>query len=137
MSKLTKQLQNSEGFREQVYKCSEGKLTIGYGFNIEAGMSEYCANALLEAQIRERTHKLKGHFSFWSDLSEPRQAVLIAMSFQIGVEGLLKFKNTLGAIKDGDFKLASLHGLDSRWYRQTPERAIRLMKQLETNQWQS
>jgi lysozyme len=57
------------------------------------------------------------------------------MAFQMGVDGLLKFKNTLELIKNGKYKEASDAMLDSLWAKQTPNRASRLSAQMKTGEW--
>ena len=56
--------------------------------------------------------------------------VLTQMSYQLGRTGLAGFKKMLNAIKYKDYKEASLQGLQSKWHKQTPQRAERLMKKL-------
>jgi lysozyme len=58
------------------------------------------------------------------------------MAFQLGVDGLLAFKNTLKEVQDGNYFKASEMMLLSKWATQTPERAKRLAKQMETGEWQ-
>ena len=58
------------------------------------------------------------------------------MAFQLGIDGLLKFKNTLNLIEAGDYETASKEMLNSLWAKQTPERAKRLSEQIRTCQWQ-
>ncbi|MNR52556.1 hypothetical protein D3C85_1724170 [compost metagenome] len=58
------------------------------------------------------------------------------MAFNLGVEGLLKFKNTLRLVEIGDYKSASVEMLNSAWARQVGNRAKRLSKQMLTGEWQ-
>jgi len=74
----------------------------------------------------------------WLDsLNEPRKAVLIGMAFQMGTAGLLGFKNTLAAIRDQRWANAAALMLRSRWAEQTPARARRMARQIETGEWQA
>ena len=57
---------------------------------------------------------------------EQIQGVLIEMLFQMGYPRVSKFKKTLKALDEGDFKTAANEMLDSRWHKQTPARAIEL-----------
>jgi lysozyme len=91
---------------------------------------------LLNNDINKRKNALIKALPWMSSLSEARQGVLINMSFQMGVDGLLKFTNTLAYIKAGKYLEASKGMLNSLWARQTPARALRLSKQMETNEWQ-
>ena len=77
------------------------------------------------------------HFEPWfSQLSEPRQAVLVCMVFQMGIGRLLKFVNTLAAVRDQHFALAADGMQASLWGKQTPERVRRMARQMETGAWQ-
>jgi lysozyme len=57
------------------------------------------------------------------------------MSFQLGVDGLLGFKQTLDAVKGGRYDEAAFDMLQSRWAQQTPARAKRLAEQMRTGLW--
>lgn len=51
---LQTELMRDEGWRARIYKCSAGKLTIGYGRNIEAvGINEAEAIMLLDTDTRK------------------------------------------------------------------------------------
>lgn len=54
-----------------------------------------------------------------------RADVLYSMAYQLGVDGLLAFKNTLVMISVGNFDGAAEGMLSSIWARQTPQRAKR------------
>lgn len=77
------------------------------------------------------------HFSPWYvQLCEPRQAVLSAMCFQMGISRLLGFVNMLANVRDQHFANAAEHMRQSVWARQTPLRCLRMALQLETGNWQ-
>ena len=52
------------------------------------------------------------------------------MVFQLGLPRLNKFKNFKQALLDGDIKTAQAEMKDSLWYRQTTNRAERLIEKL-------
>jgi len=79
---------------------------------------------------------LKNAVDCFTRLDDARKAVLLNMSFQLGITGLLKFKNTLAKIEAGDYQGAADNMLKSLWARQTPNRANRLAEQMRTGQWQ-
>lgn len=72
---------------------------------------------------------------------EPRAEVLLNMAFNLGVAGLLKFRNTL-AILDGaiagkrSYADVAKGMLNSAWARQVKGRARQLAKQMETGVYQ-
>ena len=57
------------------------------------------------------------------------------MAYQMGINGLMNFKNMIDAIEEGCWIDAAHEGLDSRWAKQTPERAERQMKTLLHGTW--
>jgi lysozyme len=61
---------------------------------------------------------------FFSALSDPRQAVILDMSFNLGLNGLLEFKEMLAALKAGDYERAADEMLNSKWAQQTGRRAV-------------
>lgn len=141
MSTVAKQLMQEEGSRSHVYKDSEGFFTIGIGRLVDARIR--CKGITIEEQlmllandIDEVEQKLDIELPWWRSLSEPRRAVIIGMAFQLGVTGLLGFRQTLKAIKAGDYALAAQNMLISKWAQQTAGRAKRMAKQLETGAWQ-
>ena len=72
------------------------------------------------------------NFSPWYQaLSPQRQAVLVSMVFQMGINRVLKFTNTLAAIKDQRFVDAADGMRNSLWGHQTPHRVIRMAEQMQ------
>lgn len=71
-----------------------------------------------------------------NQLDEVRRFVFIAMSFQMGVLGLMGFINTLAAARDGHYAHAAELMRQSLWAHQTPGRAAAMSHQLETGEWQ-
>lgn len=61
-----------------------------------------------------------------------RATALISMAFQMGADGLAKFTTTLGHVAAGRFAEAAASARQSRWADQTPNRAARVTRMLET-----
>ncbi len=132
MSKLLEQIKYHEGLRLKPYVCPAGKLTIGYGRNIEdCGITKYEAELLLAHDITAVESELKDKLEFWATLDPVRQAVLINMAFNMGVNGLMKFKKTLALIANGDYSSAAIEMMDSRWAKQVSKRALDLSVQMD------
>ena len=124
---LIESIKQSEGYRSRVYKCTEGYETIGYGFAIkDLHLDEDICDMILERKLGELKLRIHKEFEFVLDLPESVQDVVIEMCYQMGLSGFSKFKKTIQFLRLGDFKSASTEMLDSRWYRQTPNRAKRL-----------
>ena len=136
---LKQQLLREEGAESCAYQDSLGFWTIGVGRLIDArkggGLSNDEIDFLLENDIKVKTREVLLALPWVPRLSEPRQAVLIGMAFQMGIGGLLKFKRALGSIEDGQYFEAAIEMLQSEWAKQTPERANRLATQMETGEW--
>ena len=113
-----------EGSTRLPYKCTEGKITIGVGRNLEDnGLYPDEIRLLLSNDLKEAKAGAQRVCPVFDQLNEPRQWALISMVFQMGRSGVSKFKNMLAAIEDQDFDRAADEMLDSRWARQTPRRA--------------
>lgn len=140
VTNLREQLLLDEGLRLQSYKDSLGFLTIGVGRLIDpkkgGGISKDEAMLLLDNDIKAKTKQLQTALPWMLKLCEARQGVLLNMAFQMGVEGLLKFKNTLAMIQAGKYEAAADGMLQSLWAKQTPLRATRLSLQMKTGVWQ-
>ena len=127
MEGLKEQLIRHEGLRLTVYDCPAGYKTIGVGRNIEQkGITEDEALYLLGNDIEYFTEQLEENLIGFQELSENKKAVLVNMAFNLGVNGLLKFKNMLAAITEERWEDASAEMLNSRWADQVGNRAIEL-----------
>jgi lysozyme len=128
LQKIKKQLLRHEGLKIKPYRCSAGKLTIGVGRNLEdRGITQKEAFILLENDIQRCESELLAEIpEIYSRLNESRKSVLLNMCFNLGITGLLGFKNTLAFIGAGDFERAANGMLASRWAKQVGRRAIEL-----------
>jgi lysozyme len=128
LQKVKEQLIKHEGLKLKHYRCPAGKLTIGVGRNLEDnGISQKEAFILLENDILRCESELLAEIpKVYSGLNETRKSVLLNMCFNLGISGLLGFKNTLAFIGSGDFERAANGMLASRWAKQVGRRAIEL-----------
>lgn len=79
---------------------------------------------------------LRSRLPWYDSLDEARQGVLANMAFQMGVDGLLGFRNTLAMVERGEYAAAADGMMASKWAQQTPRRAARLSQQMRTGEWQ-
>lgn len=122
-----------EGLRLKVYNDSLGIPTIGIGRNLrDKGISEDEAYIMLDNDIKETKLELFKALPWAFRLDENRQAVLLNMAFNMGVSGLLQFKQTLDAVESGEYKFAAARMLESKWAKQVGNRATYLSKIMET-----
>jgi lysozyme len=137
---ISEQLDRDEGNVPYVYPDHLGYLTIGKGFMVDKRKGGCLfpeeIEFILQNRIRRNDIELTKKIPWFNDLDDARKGVLRNMAYQMGVEGLLGFKNTLKFVMEGNYKQASENMLKSLWAKQTPKRAQRLAKQMETGLWQ-
>jgi lysozyme len=125
-SELISMLRRHEGVEPFGYQCSEGKLTVGVGRNIDPegglGLSPDEIDYLLENDI-DRTIADLSRFEFFQDLTESQKAGLIDFHFNVGGTTFRKFKNMIAALDDGDYVEAAKELLDSRYAKQVGKRS--------------
>jgi lysozyme len=126
------QIMVDEGERLRLYKCSAGKWTIGYGRNVEdRGITKAEALYLLENDITQAEFDASVLFPSFARLSDNRKAVLVNMALNLGRDRLAGFKDFRQAVEAGAWEQAAAEMLDSKWAKQTGNRAIRLAKQMK------
>ena len=137
---LIKQLRRDEGEVLTAYQDHLGFWTIGVGRLIDkrkgGGLSPEESAFLLNNDVDTRIKALEDAFPWFKGMDETRKGVLVNMSFQMGVNGLKAFKNTLASVANGLYEKAASQMLESLWASQTPERAKRLSEQMKTGEWQ-
>ena len=138
---LRAQLERDEGRVRHAYKDSLGYETIGVGHLIDrrkgGGLPDHIIDLLLDWDIDRADRELYEAFPWVSQLDSVRRAVLINMTFQLGISGLKGFRNAMAAMQAHDWEAAADHFLDSKVAReQTPERWRRHARQIRTGEWQ-
>lgn len=117
---VTRALENIkkfEGFRKLMYKCPAGANSIGYGFNIDKGMTEPEAEALAWVGLMTCYNGLIQTYTIFTELPEVIQEVLLDMGYNMGLSKLLGFKRMWLALYERDYLAASLEILDSKYHR--------------------
>lgn len=125
---LRDRIKKHEGCVTVPYYDSEGIMTVGIGRNLQAvPFSEDEIELMFSNDLRRARAGAKT-FECYVDLDPMRQGVLTEMVFQMGVNGVSKFKKFLIAANNHDWATAAEEMLDSKWAKQTPERAKSLAK---------
>lgn len=136
---LSKQLEQEEGRIKHAYQDHLGYWTIGIGRLIDrrrgGGLSDEEIDFLLANDIAKVEREVLKKLPWAKNLKPARLGVLLAMAFQMGVAGLLGFRNTLKMIEAGEYDKAADGMLNSKWAKQTPARAERLATQMRTGEW--
>lgn len=127
LSKLESDLFDDEGYRKSAYQDHLGFWTIGIGTLIDerkgAGITVDEAKYLLRNRLETFFAAMDQKMPWWRDQPEHVQRALANMAYQMGVDGLLGFKNTLALIQAGKYDQAADNAMKSLWARQTPNRA--------------
>jgi len=132
IAELKAQLTRDEGLKLKPYLDTTGHWTIGVGRNLTTvGISAVESDFMLTNDIQRVQMDLNRALPWWIGLSDNRQLVLANLTFNIGINGVLGFKNMLAACQSGDFKTASEQMLVSRWAEQVGDRAQRLALLME------
>lgn len=128
----------------EVYEDHLGFKTFGIGHKITSLDREYgwpVGSPVSETRVKEAFESdlaialsdclaiYQEDFKTWPGIV---QEVLINMAFNLGRTNLSKFVKMKKALHAKDWKLAAQEGRDSLWYTQVPNRAERLMSDLES-----
>jgi lysozyme len=110
-----------------------GNVTIGIGRNLDANpLSDEAIDHLFAEDISEA---LRGAATIFGEdfnaFSEPRQVAIVCLIFQLGLSKFLGFKETIKAIKAGDWGKAVVQLERSRWHQQVTARARRVLTMIE------
>lgn len=113
-----------EGLRLKPYTCPAGKLTIGYGHNLDDnGITEDIAVRLLDADLMTAEREVRQRFTHFYKLNEARQFVLVDMAFNMGIAKLMTFKKMFAALAKDEYPTAAREMLNSKWAVQVGNRA--------------
>jgi len=132
MDRLLASVKKHEGYRNKVYLDTLGKRTVGVGHlcveDFWEDDKEYEEKFLmtilehdLESAIKSAKQLIAEHGCM--DMDEVAEEIIIEMVFQLGKTGVSKFKNMWKALSGLDYTTAAMEMLDSRWAKQTPNRA--------------
>lgn len=118
-----------EGLRLKPYRCTAGRLTIGYGHNLDdVGISQAVADIMLEEDLQIAEKACRRIFGdLYDSWGENRRLGWVNLAFNLGYNRLLQFRNTLRAARIEDW-LEVERGLKaSLWFQQVGKRAERVI----------
>ena len=131
MDKLLESVKKHEGYRNKVYLDTLGKRTIGVGHlcveDFWEDDKEYEESFLMEILEKDLQSAIDQADDMCKNLtiSDDAKIIIIEMIFQLGGTGVSKFRKMWQALQQDppDYAEASVQMLDSRWAKQTPNRA--------------
>jgi lysozyme len=140
LERLLESVKKHEGYRNKVYLDTLGKRTVGVGHlcveDFWEDDKEYEESFLMEILQKDLQEAIRGAKELMeehgcADIDERAEEILIEMVFQLGRTGVSKFKNMWKALSEHNYVGASFEMLDSRWAKQTPNRAKNMADQMK------
>ena len=139
MDRLLASVKKHEGYRNKVYLDTLGKRTVGVGHlcveDFWEDDKEYEEKFLMTILEHDLETAIKGAKDLMSengcmDIEEVAEEIIIEMIFQLGKTGVSKFKNMWKHLSALEYSDAASEMLDSRWAKQTPNRAQGMSAQM-------
>ena len=140
MDRLMESVKKHEGYRNKVYLDTLGKRTVGVGHlcveDFWEDDKEYEEKFLMDILLDDLQNAIKGARELkeeydCTDIDEIAQEIIVEMVFQLGKNGVSKFRNMWKALAEKNYIGASYEMLDSRWAKQTPNRANAMAKTMK------
>ena len=140
LERLLESVKKHEGYRNKVYLDTLGKRTVGVGHlcveDFWEDDKEYEESFLMEILQKDLQEAIRGAKELMeehgcADIDERAEEILIEMVFQLGMSGVSKFRNMLKCLSELNYLGASFEMLDSRWAKQTPNRAKDMAEQMK------
>ena len=142
INKLREEIEIDEGNIEEIYLDHLSLPTFGIGHLVKKADPEYgmavgtpvtrkrintCFNEDIVGTIEDCERLYKDFFS----LPEEVKLILCNMMYNLGYTRLSKFSKLKLAVNKGMWEKASLEMTDSKWYKQVPNRAERLVQRMK------
>ena len=140
LERLLESVKKHEGYRNKVYLDTLGKRTVGVGHlcveDFWEDDKEYEESFLMEILEKDLQEAIRGAKELMeehgcADIDDRAEEILIEMVFQLGRTGVSKFRNMWKALSEHNYVGASFEMLDSRWAKQTPDRAKNMADQMK------
>ena len=145
MNKLLESVKKHEGYRNKVYLDTLGKRTIGVGhlcvedfWEDDKEYEESFLMEILEKDLQGAIDKAEDLINNCpsggkANISDDAKILIIEMVFQLGGNGVSKFRKMWQALQQDppDYAEASVQMLDSRWAKQTPNRAKEMAQHMK------
>lgn len=128
-------IKKNEGYSDIAYKDQLGFYTIGYGHLIRPNEKKYFElkykkkyfKRLFESDFKKALHQYNKLFINRVYTNKEKE-LLVEMLFQLGPNGVSKFKKFFSYLNKKQKYMACLEMMDSLWYKQTPSRVLDLIK---------
>ena len=128
-------LKESEGYSKKMYRCTNNRLTIGYGYRIPSrklkefkhGVSIRKADELLRIALESKLEEITIGFP---TLTSKQRLMLASIAYNVGYEGLLDFKRFLWYYTGEDYEMARKELMDSKMGKELSDRYYKFFKEI-------
>ena len=139
---LTEFITENEGRRKKPYKCPAGFNTIGVGWNMDSNrlprsvqeylndhgeITEEMIDMLLDLSISRALNDCASLFPDFNNFSANRKIALTDFLFNVGYRRAIQFIKAIHAINVKDWDKAADEMIDSKWFVQVPNRALKVV----------
>ena len=143
IKQFREELKQDEGVKNEVYLDHLGLPTCGIGhlitewdteYNAEVGtpVSEERVNELFEKDLATTIDECRLIYNDFDVLPVKVQHIVANMMFNMGRPRLSRFHKMKKAIDNRDWYEAAYEMTDSKWAKQVPNRAMRLVQEMKT-----
>jgi lysozyme len=143
IKQFREELKRDEGVKNEVYLDHLGLPTCGIGhlitewdteYNAEVGtpVSEERVNELFEKDLATTIDECRLIYNDFDVLPVKVQHIVANMMFNMGRPRLSRFHKMKKAVDNRDWFEAAYEMTDSKWAKQVPERAMRLVQEMQS-----
>jgi lysozyme len=141
LNRLREEIAADEGIKHEIYLDHLGLPTFGIGHLVldsdpEHGepvgtpVSEERVVEAFDSDVETVLADCEELYDDFAELPEEVQLIIANMMFNMGRPRLSKFKGMKAGVDARDWNKAADEMVDSRWYRQVPNRAERLVERM-------
>ena len=144
-NEMTEEIKADEGVVHEIYLDHLGLPTVGvghlilehdpeHGLDVGTQVGEERVAELFEADLYTCVAETKLLYPQFEELPAEAQKILCNMMFNMGRPRLSRFHKMKKAVDSSDWKEAANQMLDSKWAKQVPNRANRLIERMNNIQ---
>ena len=141
IDELRSEIERDEGRVNAVYLDHLSLPTLGighliretdpeHGLPVGTAIDEERVNELFQSDIEITIIECRELFPNFDDLPEEAQKICANMMFNLGRPRLSKFKKFRAALAENNWAECAIQMEDSRWHKQVPNRANRLISRM-------
>jgi lysozyme len=133
LAKLTASINENESLRLLPYTDTTGHITIGWGTNLDAGITQAEADYLRDNRILAAVETAQAQ-PWWPMVQDcdPRARAFIEILFNMGLAKFNEFTKAITAALQSDWQTCTAELLDSLWAHQVGARAETLASMVQS-----